>query len=196
MPEIAPPMMLVDPLPGPYGLRYPPTDAPPARARSRLADRVPHRRPQTAADALQRARTPELAPPRVAGPPHASPWEPIVAAPPLPVAEAAPRSGPSVRRVLRRIWPGCEVVRAHPIVDLDVFRLVWEAHRSGALGRGDAGRAALAAVLLAAADDATPRTIVACEVRVGACRQAAFVDAHRGALLAWDGDPDVVLAGL
>lgn len=145
-------------------------------------------RPMSALEALNAARERE----RKAG------VTPAPAAPrsaPAPAPAPAPRAtGRSAVPAVSEALPGAEVETSAPVENVEVFRAVWRAHRSRAAHQRDLALVATASVLLDAIERVPRGALLACAVRFGAERVAAWVDADRGVLLAVASPPEVYLS--
>ena len=94
------------------------------------------------------------------------------------------------------IFPAGEVRKAIPVVNADVFKALWSAHRVRALHEEDFALVSAACVLLDAVDRLPPGGLCAVRARVGDRDQAIWVDTCRGSLLAITSPPEIYLAGL
>lgn len=189
-----------------------------------LAERAGQiRKPMSAKEALaaaiaaeNQAATDPAAQPRVAGSPRptarsATPATAPRSAPPRqPAPEAAPSrqpvaatSGSSAADVARAasvvatLLPGVKLQGAPvPVLQTEVFRALWQAHRVRALHDKDWSLVSTASVLLDAVDRVNPGQLFAARVSLDDAAHALFLDLDRKALLGVVGQPDLYLAGL
>ena len=94
------------------------------------------------------------------------------------------------------VFPTGEVRKATPVLNADVFKALWNAHRVRALHEEDLALVSAACVLLDAVDRLPPGGLCAVRARVGDRDHAIWVDTCRGSLLAITSPPEIYLAGL
>lgn len=204
----------------------PPPAAPAeAPKKTSLADRAGQiRKPMSAKEALaaaiaaeNQAATDPAAQPRVAASPRPpsrtvtpdgpvsrpATARPAPASAPARPAPASATSAPAAADVARAaslvatLLPGAKLEGAPiPVVQADVFRALWQAHRVRALHEKDWALVSTASVLVDAVDRVTPGHLFAVRVQLDGQPRAVWLDLERKALLGIVGTPEIYLAGL
>src|SRR5690606_25349713 len=114
-------------------------------------------------------------------------------------ATSAPAAADVARAasLVATLLPGAKLEGAPiPVVQADVFRALWQAHRVRALHEKDWALVSTASVLVDAVDRVTPGHLFAVRVQLDGQPRAVWLDLERKALLGIVGTPEIYLAGL